>query len=253
MYPLIELGPLRLSSAGLLLVAAAYLWAWLLERAARRRGGAELAGQAATCTLPALAGAVVGGRLWFGLLSLDLYGASPGLFVALRLADLAWPGALLGGALGGWAWCRRRGADAWALADVASQALPLPIAVAALGLLLSGEAFGLPTALPWGVPLLGAMRHPTQLYYALGALLTGALLRYAEGAAARRGSPLAPGRLAALFMIGHGLTLLLVESLRADSLALAGGVRAAQVFGLALALGGLWLVRPVGAAEGYPA
>ena len=39
-----------------------------------------------------------------------------------------------------------------------------------LGLLLSGEAFGAPTSLPWGVPLFGAVRHPTQIYLALAAL-----------------------------------------------------------------------------------
>lgn len=244
MYPLVELGPLRLSSGGLLLVAAAYLWLWLFERAARRLGDDEQAAHASACGLPALLGAAVGGRLWFGLLSLDLYGASPGLFWALRLADLAWPGALLGAAAAGWLWARRRGAPAAPLADAAALALPIPIALGALGLLLSGEAFGAATGLPWAVPLFGAARHPTQLYYAVAALLTGALLLGAARRGERRGAPLAPGGIAAVFMAAHGLTLLLVEGLRADSLALPGGVRAAQVFGLALALAGLWLLRP---------
>ncbi len=242
MYPLLELGPLRLSSGGLLLVAAAYLWAWGFARAARRRGGAALAAHAEFCTLPALLGAVLGGRLWVGLLSLDRYGPAPELFLALRLADLAWPGALLGGALVGWGWCRRRGADPWALADAAALALPPALAVAGVGLLLSGEAFGVPTTLPWGVPLFGAQRHPTQLYGALAALLVGALLRRAEYSASDV-RPLAPGILAAGFLILHGLSLLLLEALRADSLTLGAGVRATQVVALALMLVGLLKLR----------
>jgi len=241
MYPLIELGPLRLSSGGLLLLAAAYLWAWRVARVARRRGGAALAAHAEACTLPALAGALVGGRLWFGLFSLSRYGPSPELFVALRLADLAWPGALLGGALVGWGWCRRRGADPWALADAAALGLPLALAVAGVGLLLSGDAFGLPTDLPWGVPLFGTQRHPTQLYGALAALLIGAALSAAEHSATDN-RPLAPGGLAARFLVLHGLSLLLIEALRADSLTVAAGLRATQVAGLILMIAGLlWL------------
>lgn len=244
MYPLIELGPLRLSSGGLLLLAAVWLWLWRFELLARLRHGDELAAHASACALPALAGAALGGRLWYGLLSLDLYGDTPALFWALRLADIAWPGALLGGAAAGWLWAARRGADRAALADAAALALPLPIAVASLGLLLSGEAFGAPTDLPWAVPLFGAKRHPTQLYYAGAALLTAWLLAAVERRAAQRGQVLPAGSYVALFAVAHGLTLLLVETVRADSLTLAGGVRAAQVFGLAIALAGLWRLRP---------
>lgn len=252
MYPLIELGPLRLSSGGLALVLATYLWIWLFARVGRRRGGSSLAEHAAACALPAIVGATLGARLWFGLLSLDLYGAAPALFVALRLSDLAWPGALLGGALAGGLWGRRRGATLPALADAAALALPLPVAVGAAGLLLSGEAFGATTGLPWGVSLLGAVRHPTQIYYALAALLTGAALIAIERGARARGAPLAPGALAAALLVAHGLTLLLVEPFRADSLTLAGGLRAAQLFGLALMLVGLWWLRaaPVGPPAG---
>jgi phosphatidylglycerol:prolipoprotein diacylglycerol transferase len=124
------------------------------------------------------------------------------------------------------------------MADAAALALPLALAVAGVGLLLSGDAFGVPTTLPWGVPLFGTQRHPTQLYGALAALLVGVALSAAEHfASAKR--PLAPGRLAAGFLALHGLSLLLIEALRADSLTLGDGVRATQIVGLALLLAGL--------------
>ncbi|KPV54953.1 hypothetical protein SE17_00645 [Kouleothrix aurantiaca] len=43
-------------------------------------------------------------------------------------------------------------------------------------MLLSGEAFGLPTSMPWGVPLFGTIRHPTQIYFALTALISLGIL-----------------------------------------------------------------------------
>ena len=238
MYPLIELGPLRLSSGGLLLLLAVLVAQWLLVRAARVRGGAALTEQAERCTYPALLGAAIGARLWYGVFNWSLYSQMPSLFVALRVGEFAWPGALLGGALAGALWCRWRKVDLLELADCAALALPPAQALASIGLLLSGEAFGVPTDLPWGIALFGATRHPTQLYLALAALLSFGLLRRMASRRPQRGA------LTAAYLGLQGITLLLVEALRADSLQLPAGVRAGQVFGLGLVLLALiWLRR----------
>jgi phosphatidylglycerol---prolipoprotein diacylglyceryl transferase len=230
MYPLVEIGPLRLSSGGLLLLVSIMVGGWLIGRVAQLRGGAQLAQQADRCFYPALIGAALGARLWYGLFNLDLYSRNPGMFFALRVGDVAWPGALLGGLLAGYVWCRRNGFDRLKLADSAALTLPAVQMIASIGLLLSGEAFGVPTSLPWAVPLFGAMRHPTQIYFALAAL--GSLI--AVWSLARR--PLPVGTLFMSYLGLQGLTSLLVETLRADSLVFPGGIRAAQVFGLALLL-----------------
>jgi phosphatidylglycerol:prolipoprotein diacylglycerol transferase len=239
MYPLLEIGPLRLSSGGLALLAALVIWNWRFERIAARRSGSIVQAQAGALAIPMLAGAVIGGRVTYGLFNLDFYGAMPGLFLAFRIGDLAWPGAMLGAILAGWAFCRWRRFDPLPLADAAALALPAALTVGYAGALLSGEAFGLATSLPWGVPLFGAMRHPTQLYAAGAALLVGALLTLIE----RRVPDLPPGGLALAFLGFHGLALLLVEALRADSLSFPGGIRATQVFGLGLIIIALALLR----------
>jgi phosphatidylglycerol---prolipoprotein diacylglyceryl transferase len=225
-YPLLQLGPLNLSTGGLLLLLAAVAAFQLVVRAADRRGGSALVDRVEAAFLPVALGALLGGRLWYGLFNWDLYGPNPALFVAPRIADLAWPGALLGGALAGWLWARARSDEPLALADSAALALPAAHAIASVGLLLSGEAFGQATDLPWGVALFGAVRHPTQLYYALAALVSWTLLARLER------SGLAPGLLFAAYLGLHGASLLLVEALRADPLLLPGGVRAGQVLGL---------------------
>ncbi len=237
MYPLLQVGPFRLSTGGLLLLMAVITGIWLLDRVARGRGGAALALEAERCLYPTLLGAVVAGRLWYGLFNWDLYSRTPSLFLALRVGDLAFPGALLGGIVGGYLWCQLRGVQKVALADSAALTLPLAQAIGSIGLLFSGEAFGIPTRLPWGIALFGTTRHPAQIYYALAALLSlGALLRVA-----RRHPP--NGTLMASYLGLQGLTLLLVEALRADSLQLPHGIRAAQVVGLALLLVALQRLR----------
>jgi phosphatidylglycerol---prolipoprotein diacylglyceryl transferase len=237
MYPLVQIGPFRLSSGGLVLLISLILGGSLFSRVARRRGGEKLARQADNCFYPVLIGATIGARLWYGLFNLDLYGRNPSLFVALRVGDFAWPGALLGGMLAGSLWCHWNQFDDLELADSAALALPVAQALASIGLLLSGEAFGVPTNLPWGVPLFGAIRHPTQIYLALAALISLGLLLWL----ARR--PLPIGGLMAAYLGLQGLALLLIEALRADSLLLPGGIRAAQVFGLALVLYALYWAR----------
>jgi phosphatidylglycerol:prolipoprotein diacylglycerol transferase len=244
MYPLLELGPLRLATGGLLLLMAALLFHWLLMRSARWLGGAALAEQADACFLPTLLGAILGGRLWYGLAHFDTFGPSPLLFLELRVGDLVWPGALLGGALAGMLWARqRRRAPLPALADSAALALPLPQALASLGLLLSGEAFGRPAVIPWSIELLGTMRHPTQLYYALAALLSAVVLwRSALRLPAQ-------GTLAAAGLALQGLAMLLIEPLRASPALLPGGIHLVQLFGLALILGAMLWARRHAAAE----
>jgi phosphatidylglycerol---prolipoprotein diacylglyceryl transferase len=248
MYPLVSIGPFRLSSAGLVLLISLIVGGWLSSRSATARGGATLARQADTCFYPVLIGAVLGARLWYGVFNLDLYGRTPHLFVALRVSDFAWPGALLGGVLAGYLCCRWNGFDHLKLADSAVLALPVTQALASMGLLLSGEACGVPTTLPWGVPIFGTIRHPTQLYLALAALISlGILARLA-----RRSLP--TGALAMIYLGLNGITLLLIEALRADSLVFPGGIRAAQVFGLGLLLYALsWFRQQLPAPDMPPA
>ena len=237
MYPLVRIGPFSLSSGGLVLLISLIFGGAVLSRVARARGGENLARQADNCFYPVLIGAVNGARLWYGLFNLDLYGRNPGLFVALRFGDFAWPGALLAGILAGYLWCRWNKFDELKLADSAALVLPFTQALASVGLLLSGEAFGVPTDLPWGIPLFGATRHPTQIYLALAALVSLGVLWWL----ARRPVPI--GGLMAAYLGLQGLTLLLIEALRADSLVLPGGVRVNQVFGLALLLYTLYWMR----------
>lgn len=246
MYPLLQVGPFSLSTGGLFLLVAALSASWLANRTAYQRSGAELVSQVEATVLPAALGALIGGRLWYGMFNWDLYGANPALFVALRIADLSWPGGLLGGMAAAWLWARMRSYDLSSLADMAALSLPPAHMIASVGLLLSGEALGVVTDLPWGIALFGAVRHPTQLYYALAALASwGVLLWWARYEQVR-------GVLPALYLGMQGLTLLLIEPLRADSLLLPEGVRAAQVLGLALLLVALVVLRHVHVDRLFP-
>lgn len=234
MYPLLELGPLRLASGGLLLIVGVLLAHALFERLLLRRSGPELLQASGSVVYLALAAALLGGRIWFGLFHWQLYAQHPQLWYALRISDFGWGGALLGAWAAAWLYCRWKRLPSAELADAAALALPLAQACASLGLLLSGEAYGAPTELAWGIELFGTKRHPTQLLL-LGAALLSALYLWWL---ARRAVP--SGSLFRAWLGAQALSMLLIEALRGDSLLLPGGIRVNQLIGLGLLLGLIW-------------
>jgi phosphatidylglycerol:prolipoprotein diacylglycerol transferase len=235
MYPLLELGPLRLASGGLLLIVGILLAHSLFERLLQRRGGDALLQASGAVIYVALAGAIVGGRLWFGLFHWQLYSQHPQLWYALRVNDFGWGGAFLGAWGAAWLWCRWKKLPSAELADAAALALPVAYACASLGLLLSGEAYGAPTRLAWGIELFGASRNPTQILLLLSSILTGV---YLWRLAAR---PLPSGSLFRAWLAYQALSILWIEGLRGDSLVLIGGIRVNQVICLALLVGIIWI------------
>jgi prolipoprotein diacylglyceryltransferase len=103
--------------------------------------------------------------------------------------------------------------------------------------LSSGDAFGASARLPWSIYLWDDYRHPSQIYEILAAVAIFALAwRQPFG------------------RNGNGLNFLLVvalsatarvflEAFRGDSVIWMGGFRAAQVVGLLVLGGCLWLMR----------
>jgi prolipoprotein diacylglyceryltransferase len=147
--------------------------------------------------LAAIPGAVVGGRLGYGLLHLDYYGGHPGAILDPGQGSLQLGLAIVGGALtGGWA-ARLLGEPVGRWFHVAALPLLVAIAVGKLAMALGGSGQGLPSGLPWATSYLGAgpwgslapelPSHPAQLYEA-GAtviVLAGAIGLLASGYFAR--------------------------------------------------------------------
>jgi phosphatidylglycerol:prolipoprotein diacylglycerol transferase len=103
--------------------------------------------------------------------------------------------------------------------------------------LLSGDAFGAPTDLPWAIYLWDENRHPSQMYEII--LAIGVLL-----VALRRPFDRPGAGLNFLFVISlSGIARLYLEAFRGDSLLWVGGLRAAQVVSLGVILVCLYLMK----------
>jgi len=117
-----------------------------------------------------LFGYLLGGRLLYALSNYSVFLQSPLSIFSLNL-DLFDPvGGLVVAVIVGVVYGSRQRLPLWSTLD----ALTPFFAAIAIGLSLShlaaGTAFGSPTAVPWGIELWNARRHPTQVYELIAAM-----------------------------------------------------------------------------------
>ena len=209
-----ELGHLRLTLHGLLiLVPALIAVAWTRRRWQARGGSAELVLDVAVW---ALLGGIVGARLYHVATSWsELPDAWWGPFAVWRGGLASW-GGLLGGTLAAVLVLHRRGVPVRRFMDAAAPAVLLAYALGRLGNYTNQELFGPPTSLPWGLEVEPAFRpdgyeqyatfQPTFLYELLWEVGVVLVLLAVE----RRVRVRPPG-LFLLFLAGYGLGRMLGE------------------------------------------
>ncbi len=169
MLPVLPLGPLTLPVPGLLLLAGLVLGSWLAERAAPRLGLSSK--WVSDVLFYSVLGGVIGARVFMVLRAPAAFSEAPLSVFSLNPALLdPLGGVLTGVAVAAWM-ASRRGVPWPRLADALVPFLAVMQVALALRAAARGDVFGLPTTLPWGVPLWGQVRHPTQLYWAAGALV----------------------------------------------------------------------------------
>lgn len=223
MLPTVHIGPLTLPTAGLILLL--FVWIGLArgEKTAPRFGLDP--DRFYNLALVILVAGIAGARLGYALRNLPAFLASPGSLISLSPQMLSLPDGILVGALAGLIYAQRSNISLGAALDGLTPALAILMFGVHLANLASGAAFGAATRLPWGIPLWGEVRHPTQIYEALAAALI-LLTVWPRGQA---GQSLAPGLRFVVFAALTALARLALEFFRGDSVLLFGGLRTAQV------------------------
>ncbi|HBY95206.1 MAG: prolipoprotein diacylglyceryl transferase [Ardenticatenaceae bacterium] len=232
MLPVLNLGGLALQTRGLVLLIGFWLALWVAERFAKRR---DLDGDVIwNFGLLSLAAGFVGARLAYAAQNLAAYSREPQALLSLSIQSMAWPEGVLIGLLVGLIYLRHERVVLADAADVLAPAVAVLWALAGLGALFSGSAYGRPTTMPWGIVLWNQYRHPVQLYEVLAGGIVATALAVLWPRAPYRGWIALVG--AALL----GAARLIVEGFRGDPAVVAGGLRVAQLWALGLTLLALW-------------
>jgi phosphatidylglycerol:prolipoprotein diacylglycerol transferase len=182
---------------------------------------------------------IVGARIWHILtppLSMQEQGITtmwylthPLDMINIRNGGLGIPGAVIGGALALWIFCRRKKISFLVWADTIVPGVALAQAIGRWGNFFNQEVYGLPTNLPWGIYIDPAHRiapyqdfsyyQPLFFYESLWNVFNMALLLWM---ARRFDKWLKPGDLFLIYMVLYSIGRFGLEFIRVDYVPVAG-------------------------------
>ncbi len=245
-----QVGPLYVHFYGIILMIGALAGGWLASVEARRRGyDPEIVWDG---LIWVLIGGILGSRIWHILTppqSMVDQGITAGWYlthpldaIAIWRGGLGIPGAVIGGIIALYLFCRRRKLPFLVFADIAVPGLALGQAIGRWGNYVNQEVYGSPTTLPWAIridpqyrlPDFAAIEtyHPLFLYESLWSLGNLAVLLILGR---KYNDRLRSGDLLLVYLIIYPVGRFFLEFLRLDS-AYVGGINANQTLMAAVAI-----------------
>lgn len=183
---LINLGPVPIRSYGVMVLLGFLLALWYATTMARRRMEGRKPNEPGVITpdhvfdmsLIGLFVSILCARLLYVLLDLKEFRENPAEVFKIWTGGISIHGALVGGVLTVWWYCRRHKLPFLAFTDICAPAFAIGYAVGRIGCFLNGCCYGHACNLPWAVQfraedqhgLVTAPSHPTQIYATLMSL-----------------------------------------------------------------------------------
>ena len=235
MFPYLRLGPFILPMASLALLAGLWTGLAFIEREAVR-----LKINVSTLSniiFYSLVAGVVGARLGYALEFPAVYSSNPLSLLSLSPATLSPSIGLAVGLIAFAVFVQRKAMPIRPTLDALAPGLAVFMVCVGFAHILSGEAYGAPTSLPWAIRLWNEFRHPSQFYETFVALMIFLIIR--ERFLIPEGAGLNFLLTVALFSASR----VFLESFRGDSVFLPGGFREAQVIALIIMAISLYWMR----------
>jgi phosphatidylglycerol:prolipoprotein diacylglycerol transferase len=245
-----QVGPIFVRFYGIILMLGAVAGAWLASKGAKRRKqDPEMVWDGLVW---ALIGGIIGARLWHIFtptpsdiamgITTKYYLTHPLDAINIRSGGLGIPGAVIGGMLALYLFCRKRKTNFAMWVDLAAPGLALGQAIGRWGNFINQELYGPPTDLPWGIFIEPQYRlpgfqaferfHPLFLYESLWNLMNVGVLLWLD---LKYRDRLKNGDLLFVYLIIYPIGRFLLEFIRLNSAEIAG-INANQTFMLAVAL-----------------
>lgn len=215
MKPVIfEILGIKIYGYGLMIAIGILVALSILFRLARDNGYDE--DKIFNMALIAIFSGMIGGKLLFIITELKNVINNPLILKNFGTGFVIY-GAIMGGAIGVYLYCRRQKWDTLKILDIVVPGVALAQGFGRIGCFLAGCCYGAPTSLPWGITfhdspfaVNGVSLHPTQIFssvfdFTLGIFLLWSLKKYKK-----------PGKTFSLYVILYSIGRFLVEFLRND-------------------------------------
>lgn len=244
---LVQFGPIAIRWYALAYIAGLVLgWRYMIWLAGQP--GALVKPQDADDFLTwAVLGVILGGRLGYVLFYKPAYYfAHPLEILQTWQGGMSFHGGFLGVLVATLIYCRRRDIRFWAFIDMAAVVTPIGLFFGRIANFINSELWGRTTDVPWAFvfPNGGPYpRHPSQLYEAgLEGLVLVLVLHMVWRQDRWRTKP---GVISGAFLIGYGLSRIIVEFFRQPDAHLgflAGGATMGQLLSVPMVLAGMALI-----------
>jgi len=261
MHPvLVKIGPFVIRYYGVMYVVAIIVGIFLTWREVKRKKLNLALDDILDFVLITIPIAIIFARLYYVAFQWGYYRDNLVDIVKIWQGGLAIHGGLIGGAIALWifsAWKRLSRISIWAFADAMAPSLILGQAFGRFGNFMNGDAYGIPTNLPWGLrfpantPAAGEgginvdpnapgwtlPLHPAMLYELIGCLIIFGILWWL------RRKDYKDGFLASIYFMSYSVLRIMVEFFRGDALLIPGTeIRIAQIISAFILLIFGWLV-----------
>ena len=162
MFPIINIGPAAIQASGFILLLSLFLGTWLTGKFSAELG--TNADAIENSILVSLIAGILGARIGFMLKNTTIFISNPVSLFSLTPSMLDTSFGVLVGVLTAFILAQKKNLPLWPTLDSLTPLLMLLFTGIHLSNFANGNAYGLPTNLPWGVQLWNAARHPVQVY-----------------------------------------------------------------------------------------
>lgn len=234
MFPFLRLGPLLIQMPLLALLVGLWIGMSLVEREAKR--SSLDSSIISNIILYSLLAGLIGARLGYALEFPSLYLSNPFSLLSLSPTTLSPSLGFVVGLIVFMILTQRKEVPLRPVLDSIAPGLALFMAFVGLAHILSGDAYGAPSSVPWAIRLWNEYRHPTQFYETFMALTIFLVIRE------RFPKPEGAGLNFLLVVVLSSASRIFLEAFRGDSVFLPGGFREAQLVALAvMGVGFYWM------------
>ena len=236
MFPILHIGPLSIPLPGLILILGIWLGITLAEKHSYKLGVS--ANTVYNLVFVSLVAGLVFARLSYVIRFPSSFFENPLTLILPNPNLFDVQGGIAGAILAAVIYGNRKKLGLWPTLDGLTPMFAVFFIALHLSNLASGNAYGSPTELPWGIKLWNETRHPTQLYEAVSACII--LLITWPGR--HWISKVSPGGLFLVFLALASFSRLICEAFRGDSLTIFGHYRLAQILSLVMLMVSLWVL-----------
>lgn len=244
----ITLGPLNIYWYGICIVIA-IISAMLVSYFFWKRNGGNQ-DNFLDLSVHIIIGGLLGARIYDCLLNLPYYLSYPLEFFKVWHGGMAIHGAIIGGLLAIILYTRIKNINFLSTITIVILGLPLGQAIGRWGNYFNQELFGLPTNLPWGIPITQELRpenylsnsyfHPTFLYESLLCFILFLVILFIKQK--KENSKNNNLLIISTYLISYGIIRFLLELIRVDQTPELFGLRTPQVASLTFIITGFFII-----------